>query len=83
MQGIPFVPGKEFFEITLCLGNAFAFGQPPALSQAVNMGIYGKGGMAKTLRHDYACGFMAHTWQGLQCLPVIRDLASMLLDQNL
>ena len=47
----PFVFGEYFFQIRLGFHHVLAGGKSPAIRQAVNVSVYGKGWFAKRLRH--------------------------------
>ena len=60
MELVPRVAGKEALEVVLGFYNVFAAAKAPAFGAAVDVGIDGKSGMVKGLRHDDGSCFMAN-----------------------
>ena len=83
MQVVPARFGKQAFEVPLGLRYVFARTQAPALREAVDVRIHGKGGHAKGLGQDHAGGFMPHTRQAFEGVEVGRHLALVLIEQDL
>ena len=73
VQAIPEFPREETLQVFLSLYNVFSVGQPPALCQTMYMGVHGESGHAKSLRHDYAGGFVADPGEALKSVHVLRD----------
>ena len=82
MEFVPCVFRKDFLKIVLGLDDIFSPGQTPALGKAVNMGVYGKGRLAKTLRHHHAGGFMSHTRQRFKRCKVFWNQIAILIDKD-
>ena len=83
MQLVPGGLGEEALQVALGLGDVFAIRQLPALGQAVDVGVHGKGGDTERLCHHHLGRFVADSGKSLEGIEITRHLTAMLVDQDL
>ena len=79
---VPLLLGKAFFQVALGLFDVLALGELPALGEAVDVSVDGKGGHAEGLGHDHGSRLVADAGQGLEVLKVVRHFTAVLLNQD-
>ena len=60
MELVPRFLGKQALAVLLCLLDIFPRREPPAVNQAMDVRVYGEGGMPKYLGHNHGSRFMPH-----------------------
>lgn len=80
MQFVPLILGEVRFEVALGLDDGAAARETPAVSEAMNVGVDGKGGYAEGLRHHHARGFVADAGEGFQVLKTLRHFSFKFFD---
>ena len=75
--------GEEFLQVALRLLDAPPAAEPPAVGEAMNMGVDREGRVAEGLGHHDARGLVPHAGQGLQFPKSPGHLAAVLLGDDL
>jgi len=82
MQAVPRLAREQALEIGFGAGHARAAAQPPALGQAMNVGVHRKGGHPEGLGHHHRRRLVPHPRQRLQRLETLRHRPAVALDQQ-
>ena len=75
--------GDEFQQALFDFQDVFAGRQAGAVGYPEYVGIHGNGGLAEGGIEDDVCRFPADPGQFFQCLPVLRHIAGMGIDQDM
>ena len=82
MQIVPTGFREQFLQVRFGLFDVLAIGQPPTLSQAMNVSVDWKGGNAEGLSHHDTGGLVPNARQPLECFEVSGNFAAVFFDQN-
>lgn len=61
VQVVPALPREEAFQVFLGLDHVLAVGQPPAVGEAVDVGVDGEGGLPEGLLHHHLGRLVTHS----------------------
>ena len=83
VQVIPALTREEAFGVSFRLLDVFSVGKPPAVHQAVDVGIHGEGWNPKCLRHHHGRRFVTDPRKVFKGFKIDRHFTGVAFEQNL